>query len=121
MSTRNAPRRRAPKVLPPAMLDEVAERFKALAEPTRLSLLQALQHGEQAVGDLVARTGLTLPNASKQLQQLYTAGFIARRKDGLFVYYRLADDDVMALCDLMCGRIRRDVKAQGRALRGGDR
>jgi DNA-binding transcriptional ArsR family regulator len=82
-------------------------------------LLQALQEGELAVGDLVARTGLSLANASKQLQQLHAAGFIQRRKDGLFVYYSLSDLDVMTLCDLMCGRVTRDAKAQERALRAG--
>lgn len=113
------PKRRAIKSLSQAMLDQVADRFKALAEPNRLSLLQALQEGELAVGDLVARTGLSLANASKQLQQLHAAGFIRRRKDGLFVYYQLSDLDVMTLCDLMCGRVTRDAKAQERALRAG--
>jgi DNA-binding transcriptional ArsR family regulator len=112
----NNPRRRTPKSLSPAMMDQVAERFKALAEPTRLSLLHALQSGEMAVGDLVASTGLSLANASKQLQQLHAAGFVSRRKDGLFVYYSLADNDVLALCDLVCGRVLREVKAQERAL-----
>ncbi len=109
-------RRRPAKSLSAAMLSEVADRFKALAEPTRLSLLQALQEGETAVGELVARTGMSLANASKQLQQLHAAGFVTRRKDGLFVYYALADSDVLALCDLVCGRVRREVKAQERAL-----
>jgi DNA-binding transcriptional ArsR family regulator len=112
-------RKRPVKSLSPAMLGQVADRFKALAEPNRLLLLQALQEGEQAVGDLVARTGLSLANASKQLQQLHAAGFIQRRKDGLFVYYSLSDLDVMTLCDLMCGRVTRDAKAQERALRAG--
>lgn len=111
-----SPRRRPAKALSPAMLTEVAERFKALAEANRLCLLQALQEGELAVGDLVARTGLSLANASKQLQQLHAAGFIQRRKEGLFVYYRLADPDVITLCDLMCGRVTRDLRAQERAL-----
>lgn len=111
-----APGARPPKVLTPAMLLQVAERFKALAEPTRLSLLQALQEGQLAVGDLVARTGLSLANASKQLQQLHAAGFISRRKDGLFVYYQLADKDVIALCDLMCGRVMHELKEKERAL-----
>lgn len=109
-------RRKAVKSLSPAMLGEVAERFKALAEPTRLSLLQAMQGGETAVGDLVERTGLSLANVSKQLQQLHAAGFVSRRKEGLFVYYALADEDVMQLCDLVCGRVRREVKAQERAI-----
>lgn len=109
-------RRSAAKTLSPAMLAQVAERFKALAEPTRLSLLQALKQGERAVGDLVTETGTSLANASKQLQQLHAMGFVARRKEGLFVYYRLADDDVMALCDLVCGRVLRDAQETTRAL-----
>lgn len=107
----------ASKALTPVMLSQVAERFKALGEPTRLSLLQALQEGELAVGDLVNRTGLSLANASKQLQQLHAAGFVSRRKDGLFVYYQLADKDVIALCDLVCGRVLHDLKEKERALR----
>ncbi|HMS01811.1 MAG TPA: metalloregulator ArsR/SmtB family transcription factor [Gemmatimonadaceae bacterium] len=112
-------KRRAPKSLSPAMLDEVADRFKALAEPNRLLLLQVLQGGELAVGEIVERTGLSLANASKQLQQLHAAGFIQRRKEGLFVYYGLADFDVLTLCDLMCNRVSRDAKAAERALRAG--
>ena len=114
MSTRR--RSSARKSLSPAMLDQVADRFKALAEPTRLSLLQALKEGERAVGDLVLETATSLANASKQLQQLHAAGFVTRRKEGLFVYYRLADPDVLALCDLVCGRVLRETQAAQRAL-----
>ena len=63
--------------------------------------------------------GSRWPNASKQLQQLHAAGFVDRRKDGLFVYYALADDDVLALCDLVCGRVLREMKERERALQAG--
>lgn len=94
----------------PALLAAVADRFKALGEPVRLSLLQALRKKEMSVGELVAATGLGQANVSKHLQQLLNCGYVTRRKEGTFVFYRLADDEVFALCDLMCGRIEGEAK-----------
>lgn len=89
----------------PKTIDLVAERFRALGEPARLSILQALRHGERCVGDLEADTGLNQANLSRHLQVLSAAGMVRRRKDGLFAYYALADVDVLRLCELMCGRV----------------
>lgn len=87
------------------LFDEVANRFRALGEPARLRILDALRKGELTVGDLCERTGLNQANLSKHLQLLHTLGFVSRRKDGLFVYYSLTDEDVFQLCDIMCGRL----------------
>lgn len=94
----------------PALLAEVAERFKALGEPVRLSLLQALRKKEMSVGELVAATGLGQANVSKHLHQLLDCGYVTRRKEGTFVYYRIASDDVFMLCDVMCSRIDEEVR-----------
>jgi DNA-binding transcriptional ArsR family regulator len=95
----------------PELLETVASRFKALAEPARLQILQALRAGERTVGELVEETALGQANVSKHLQLLHALGFVARRKDGLFVYYSLADDDVFRLCDIMCGRLHAEATA----------
>ena len=87
------------------LFDSVAERFRALGEPARLRILNALRSGEAAVGELVEATGLTQANLSKHLQILHTLGFVKRRKQGLFVYYTLADNDIFRLCDIMCARL----------------
>ena len=100
----------AHRVMTPALLAEVAERFKALGEPVRLSLLQALRKKEMSVGELVAATGLGQANVSKHLHQLLACGYVTRRKEGTFVYYRIASDDVFMLCDVMCSRIDEEVK-----------
>lgn len=105
--------------LPPELLPIVAERFKALAEPARLKILAVLRAGEHTVTELVDDTGLSQANVSKHLRVLHAAGFVARRKDGLYAYYTLADKDVLRLCDLMCGRIERAVQEQLRAVNGG--
>ncbi|HRN54073.1 MAG TPA: metalloregulator ArsR/SmtB family transcription factor [Gemmatimonadaceae bacterium] len=102
----------AHRTMTPAMLAEVAERFKALGEPVRLSLLQALRKKEMSVGELVAATGLGQANVSKHLHQLLDCGYVTRRKEGTFVYYRIASDDVFMLCDVMCSRIDDEVKAR---------
>lgn len=102
----------AHRTMTPALLAEVAERFKALGEPVRLSLLQALRKKEMSVGELVAATGLGQANVSKHLHQLLDCGYVTRRKEGTFVYYRIASDDVFMLCDVMCNRIDEDVRAR---------
>ena len=51
---------------------------------------------------MVDELGLGQANISKHLQFLHSQGFVGRRKEGLYVYYRLADQDVFTLCDLMC-------------------
>jgi ArsR family transcriptional regulator len=87
------------------LFEPVADRFGALGEPARLRILNALRNGEAAVGELVEATGLTQANLSKHLQMLHALGFVHRRKQGLFVYYALADQDIFKLCDIMCGRV----------------
>ena len=102
--------------LTPEMLELVAERFKVLAEPVRLELLHSLRSGERTVSDLVEESGLAQANVSKHLRLLHAAGFITRRKDGLFVYYALADRGVFQLCDIMCERLDAETRARRRIL-----
>jgi DNA-binding transcriptional ArsR family regulator len=100
------------------MIELVAERFQALAEPARLHIMQALRSGERTVGELVEATGLGTANVSKHLQLLHGAGFVTRRKEGLYVYYGLAGEDVFRLCDIMCGRLDAEAADRRRVLSG---
>ena len=100
----------------PQLLELVAARFKALSDPARLAILGALRDGERTVSDLVEETGLGQANVSKHLRLLHHAGFVSRRKDGLFVHYGLAGRDVFRLCDIMCGRIEAEATARRRVL-----
>ncbi|MFN8180008.1 MAG: metalloregulator ArsR/SmtB family transcription factor [bacterium] len=83
----------------------VAERFRILGDPSRLRLLQALSEGESTVADLTERCATSQANVSKHLSILLRGGFVARRKEGLHVFYRIADASVFRLCDLVCGSI----------------
>ncbi len=100
----------------PELLALIAERFRALAEPARLQILNALRGREQTVSDLVVETELGQANVSKHLQLLHSLGFVSRRKDGLYVYYALADKSVFRLCDIMCGRLEAEMKTRRKLL-----
>lgn len=104
--------------LTPGITELVADRFRALGEPARLQILNVLRGGELTVSELVEETGLGQANVSKHLQLLYSLNFVARRKEGLHVYYALADRGVMRICDIMCGRLESEEKARRRRLAG---
>ena len=91
--------------LTPVNIEKVAARFRALGEPARLQILQALRNGERCVSDLAEDTGLNQANLSRHLQLLTTMDLVTRRKEGLFVYYALAGTDVLRLCEIMCARV----------------
>jgi len=92
-------------------LELVAQRFKALADPTRLALLQALFAGERTVQALCQETGVGQANASKHLALLAEQGLVARRKEGLNAWYRIADESVRDLCEVVCGSLARRFEA----------
>jgi DNA-binding transcriptional ArsR family regulator len=100
----------------PEALAEVAAYFQTLSEPTRLAILNLLREGERSVGEIAELTGYTAANVSRHLAQLAQRGFIARTSRGTSAYYKIADDSVYALCDLVCGNIARqyEKKAQER-------
>jgi DNA-binding transcriptional ArsR family regulator len=93
--------------LGPEALDLVARRFRALSDPRRLALLQALFAGEATVRELCRRTGTGQANASKHLALLAAEGLVARRKEGLHAWYRIADASVKELCRVVCGSLER--------------
>jgi DNA-binding transcriptional ArsR family regulator len=93
-------------------LDQVAERFKALSEPMRLRLVYALMDGEKTVSQLVRETDALQANVSKHLGILSDAGILGRRKEGTSAYYRITDESVFELCDLVCGSIEERLVAE---------
>ena len=103
---------RPKKQLSEAALQMIAERFKVLAEPMRLKILHALWDGEQTVGEIIATTGALQANVSKHLGILQQAGLVRRRKDGLNVYYRICDETVFELCEVVCTSLHDRLAAQ---------
>ena len=79
-----------------ALYEQFARVGKALANPARLELLDLLAQGERGVEELAAAAGMKVSNTSAQLHALAAAGLVASRRDGVKIYYRLADEEVAA-------------------------
>ena len=99
-----------PHPLPDDLTELIARRFRVLAEPSRVRLLDRLREGEQSVNDLAVQLGAGQQNVSKHLGVLADAGIVARRKDGNHVYYRIVDDGVLGLCEQVCGSLEQQLQ-----------
>ena len=105
------------KQLTEEALELIAARFRVLAEPMRLKILNALGEDEMSVSELVDATAAGQANVSKHLAMLADAHLVARRKEGLNVYYRVADETVFDLCEAVCSSLGEKLASQHDAVR----
>src|SRR5690242_11467595 len=94
-----------PHPLPDDLAELIARRFRALGDPLRVRLVDQLRDGEQTVNALAEQVGAGQQNVSKHLAVLADAAMVARRKEGTHVYYRIADEGVLDLCEQICGSL----------------
>lgn len=81
-------------------IEAMAAKFRALREVSRLKLIFAARNGEKNVTQLIAATGLSQANVSKQLQILTDRGILVHRKKGSFVFYSATDSSVFKVCKM---------------------
>jgi DNA-binding transcriptional ArsR family regulator len=93
-------------------LGHVADYFRALSEPLRLRLLNALREGPMNVGDLTLLLGCSQANVSKHLALLAKTGLVRRESRGTSVFYEIADARTYEMCDLVCGQIAQRLMSQ---------
>jgi DNA-binding transcriptional ArsR family regulator len=93
------------KSLDDRALAHVADYFRALSEPLRLKILNALRDHARNVGELTELLDCSQANVSKHLATLTRLGLVERRTKGTAAYYRIADPSVYQLCDLVCGQM----------------
>lgn len=91
-----------PQPLTEPAAELIAHRFRLLAEPMRVRILDRLRTGEANVHELAEGLGTTPQNVSKHLGVLSREGIVARRKAGNFAYYRVVDEGIWQLCHLVC-------------------
>jgi len=88
-------------ILDPADAEELAARFKLLADPGRLRMIYTLlEHGQLRVGDIAAIVGASESATSHQLRQLRLAGLVRARRRGREILYRVADTHIRLLLDV---------------------
>ncbi|MCD7895355.1 MAG: metalloregulator ArsR/SmtB family transcription factor [Planctomycetaceae bacterium] len=82
-----------------AKLRESAEIFKALAHPSRLTIIEALSRGKHCVNELTELVGSDMSTVSRHLAQLRNVGLIRDEKQGLQVFYELRCHCVLKFLD----------------------
>jgi DNA-binding transcriptional ArsR family regulator len=98
-----------PHPLPEPLVQLIARRFRVLAEPTRIKLLDLLRERDATVTELHQALGSSQQNVSKHLGVLLQAGIVRRTKQGTSARYAIADDGVFDLCEHVCGGLRRQL------------
>ncbi|AXA35920.1 MAG: metalloregulator ArsR/SmtB family transcription factor [Candidatus Sumerlaea chitinivorans] len=100
------------------LIRELAERFAALADETRLRILIRLKQGECNVRTLSEELGVAQPSVSKHLSVLERNGFVTIRRVGTQSLCRLSDPDLMQICALVCDVVSRQVRTRAKAVIG---
>ena len=91
--------------VPQEVVQQVAEYFSILSEPMRLRILNLLREGEKCVQELVEATATSQANVSKHLKVMLQAGILSRRSEGTSAYYKVEDELIFELCNLVCDRL----------------
>jgi len=101
--------KKATSELSPALMEKVFERvaqyFDVLSEPARLRIMYAVCSGEKSVSEVIQLCGSSQANVSRHLTVLHKAGILMRRKEGTTVFYSIADDATVEMCQTVCAMI----------------
>lgn len=87
------------------LYESVSSYFGLFSEPMRLRIMHCLCDGEKSVTDVVQNVESTQTNVSRHLSLMYKQGVLARRKDGITVFYSIADENAVALCRSVCTQL----------------
>ncbi len=96
------------------ILDLIARRLKAMAEPSRMKILGLLKNEEMSVGEIAERLGMKHGTASANLSALYKAGLVSFRKEGTRALYRISSDLVFHVCDAVCDTLKNEFEEKAR-------
>jgi DNA-binding transcriptional ArsR family regulator len=83
-------------------IEKAAEVFRVMSAPMRLRIISCLCSGEKNVGELLSEINTTQPNMSQHLNTLYQAGVLDKRRDGVQIYYRIVNDNIVNICRAVC-------------------
>lgn len=98
-------------------LEKKAEIFKAIAQPTRLEILELLKDGERCVCDIYTVLGQEQPTISKHLSYMKRAGILACRKEGLRITYWIKAPEVLEILRHAEAILKREVEEDHNSLR----
>ena len=96
------------------MFEIQADFCKAMGNPVRLQLLHVLRERPKTVSELCQELGLPQSNVSRQLGCLRKAGVVLSRRTGTGMLYRIADEKIVEVCDLVRGILVEQIQKQSK-------
>jgi len=82
--------------------ESAADLFRVMSAPMRLKIINCLCDGEKNVSYLLTQVNTTQPNMSQHLNTLYQAGILGKRREGVQIFYHLADRRIVSICEAVC-------------------
>ena len=95
---------------PDEVFELAAELFRVMSAPMRLKIISSLCNREKNVSELLSEIDTTQPNMSQHLNTLYKGGVLAKRREGVQIHYRIANEQIVNLCRAVCHQIEGEVK-----------
>ena len=97
-------------------MDEIlaarAEILKAVAQPTRLKIIELLRDGERCVCEIFPAIDEEQSNTSRHLNVMQNCGILAKRKEGIKVLYRLKHPEVLVILDLASAILKKEISGK---------
>ena len=94
-----------------------ADILKALAQPTRLKIIELLHDGERCVCEIFPAIEEEQSNTSRHLNLMMSSGILSRRKDGLKIYYAIKHPEVLEIVDLATTIMSQEIRGRHNLLR----
>jgi ArsR family transcriptional regulator len=94
-----------------------ADILKALAQPTRLKIIEFLRDGERCVCEIFPAIGEEQSNTSRHLVLMLTSGILSRRKEGLKIYYAIKHPEILEIVDIVTLLVKQEIAGRHELLK----
>lgn len=93
-----------------------AEILKAIAQPTRLKIIDFLRDGERCVCEIFPAINEEQSNTSRHLNMMLSASVLSRRKEGLKIYYAINHPEILEVMDIVTHMVTQDISRRHKLL-----
>jgi DNA-binding transcriptional ArsR family regulator len=94
-----------------------ADILKALAQPTRLKIIEFLREGERCVCEIFPAIGEEQSNTSRHLVMMLNNGILSRRKEGLKIYYAIKHPEILEIIDIVTLLVKQEIAGRHELLK----
>ncbi len=94
-----------------------ADILKAMAQPTRLKIIEFLRDGERCVCEIFPAIGEEQSNTSRHLNLMQAAGVLSRRKEGLKIFYAIKHREILEIVDIVNHIVRHEIAGRNELLK----